>query len=177
MNDVAGAAPEPITKKLIAGSARMQTLAWPRLGAARWLPPLLLLLATLLALATAYRARPLVTIDLGDYYDTPFLPYTGSRDATDTDFFAREIGATGASQAEYAWPSGQTTLELPGGRIGILQATVEAAAGQPDGALDDIALTVNDVRVSIARRGAREFVAVIPEKLNRPDSVAPHPIH
>jgi hypothetical protein len=165
MNDVAGAAPEPITKKLIASGARTQTLAWPRLSAFRWLPPLLLTLATLLALAAAYRARPAVTIDLGDYYDTPFLPYTGSRDATDTDFFAREIGATGADQAQYAWPTEQTVLELPGSRTGILQATVEAAAGQPDGALDDIALTVNDVRVSIARRGAREFVAVIPEQI------------
>ena len=162
---MAGAAPEPIAKKLIAGGARTQALAWPRLGAARWLPPILLALATLLAMAAAYRARPPVTIDLGDYYDTPFLPYTGSRDATDTDFFAREIGATGADQAEYPWPAGQTTLELPGGRTGILQATVELAEGQPDGALDDIALTVNDVRVSIARRGAREFVAVIPEQI------------
>jgi hypothetical protein len=164
-NDVAGAAPDPAIKKLVAGGAWSQTLTWPRLVAVRWLPPLLLALATLLALVAAYRARPPVTIDLGDYYDTPFLPYAGTRDATDTDFFAREIGATGADQAVYAWPAQQTTLELPGGRAGILQATVEMADGQPDGALDDVALTVNDVRVSIARRGAREFVAVIPEQI------------
>jgi hypothetical protein len=50
-----------------------------------------------------------------------------------------------------------------------LQATVEMAAGQPDGALDEIALTVNDVRVSIARRGTREFVAVIPERIAAAD--------
>jgi hypothetical protein len=128
----------------------------------RWLPPTLLALATILAIVAAYSMRPPVTIDLGDYYDTPFLPYAGSRDATDTDFFAREIGATGADLAAYPWPATQTTIELPGGHRGIWQATVEAAASQPDGAFADVALTVNDVRVSIARRSARQFVAVIP---------------
>src|SRR5262245_15751261 len=106
-NNVAGAAPEPIAKNYMGQRARMRALALPRLHALRWLPPLLLALATLLAVVAAYRARPSVTIDLGDYYDTPFLPYTGARDATDTDFFAREIGATGADQAVYPWPVGQ----------------------------------------------------------------------
>jgi hypothetical protein len=142
--------------------AQSRTLVLPRFGGARWLSPLVLALLTALAVALAYGARPALTIDLGDYYDTPFLPFAGSRDATDTDFFAREIGATGAEQTAYDWPNEQTTLELPGSRAGIWQLTVEAAPTQPDGALDQIALTANDVRVSIARRGARDFVAVIP---------------
>jgi hypothetical protein len=162
---VAGAAPEPAVKNYIAGRAQPRVLALPQLGSLRWLPPLLLALATLLAVVAAYRARPPITVDLGDYYDTPFLPDTGSRDASDTDFFAREIGASGADLATFPWPATQTTLDLPGGRAGLLQAKVEAAEGQPDGALDDVALTVNDVRVSIARRGAREFVAVIPAQV------------
>jgi hypothetical protein len=159
---VAGTAPEPTVEKVFASAAQSRTLALPRFGGARWVPPLLLALLTALAVVLAYGVRPALTIDLGDYYDTPFLPFAGTRDATDTDFFAREIGATGAAPIEYSWPSDQTTLELPGGRAGIWQLTVEAAAAQPDGALDQIALTANDVRVSIARRGPRDFVAVIP---------------
>ncbi|HEX5692791.1 MAG TPA: hypothetical protein VFX76_22415, partial [Roseiflexaceae bacterium] len=159
---MAGTAPEPTVKKVFASRAQSRSLVLPRFNSARWLPPLLLAIATVLAVALAYRVRPAVTVDLGDYYDTPFLPFTGSRDATDTDFFAREIGATGAQQTTYDWPADQTTIELPGRRSGIWQLTLEAAAAQPDGALAQIALTANDVRVGIARRGARDFVAVIP---------------
>ncbi len=162
--DLAGTAPEPAVKKHVFRRTRAWTFVLPRWSAIRWLPPALLALATILATIAGYSARPAVTIDLGDYYDTPFLPNAGDRDAIDTDFFAREVGATAPDQA-FGWPANQSTLELPGGRAGIWQATVQAAVGQPDGALDDVALTVNDVRVSIARRGPLQFVAVIPADL------------
>ncbi|MFL5801208.1 MAG: hypothetical protein ACJ8CR_05640 [Roseiflexaceae bacterium] len=162
---MAGTAPEPAVKHYLAGPVQPRALALPRLGAFRWLPPALLALVTILAVIAAYTTRPTVTIDLGDYYDAPFLPDAGSRDSKITDFHAREIGTTGVEPIAFDWPAGQAALELPGGHAGIWQATVEAAAGQPDGALDDVTLTVNDERVSIARRGPRQLVAVIPASI------------
>jgi len=93
-------------------------LAFPRLRALRWLPPALLALATMLAVVAAYSARPFVTIDVGDYYDTPYLPNTRERAEQDADFYAREVGPAGAEQS-FAWPAAQETLELPGRRQGL----------------------------------------------------------
>jgi hypothetical protein len=126
---------------------------------------MLLALATILAVVAAYSARPAVTIDLGDYYDTPFLPNLGVRDSKITDFHAREVGTTGVEPIAFDWPIAQAQLEVPGGHTGIWQATIEAAAGLPDDALDNLALTVNDVRVSIVRRAPRQMITLIPAEI------------
>jgi hypothetical protein len=164
--DLAGTARERVL-----GRAESWTLSLPRLSTVGWVAPALLALATALAIVAAYSVRPAVAIDLGDYYDTPFLPNAGSRGAVDTDFFAPEIGTIGPEQPN-AWPATQTTLELAGRRAGVWQATVEAAAGQLDGALADVTLTVNDVRMSIARRGPRQFVAIIPAEVAAAERLA-----
>ncbi len=162
---MAGSVPKPTVKSYPAGRSRQQTLALPRWASIRWLPPTLLALATILALIAAYSSRPAVTIDLGDYYDSAFLPNLGVRDSKVTDFHAREVGTTGVEPIAFDWPAAQATLDVPGGHAGILQATVEAAAGLPDDALDAVALTVNDVRVSIVRRAPRQMIALIPAEV------------
>lgn len=131
----------------------------------RWLPPLTLLLITLASLFAVYTVRPNVTVDVGDYYDTPFLPNVGSRDSKITDFHAREVGVTSATPRTFDWALDQTMLTIPGRLNGIWQATIEAAPDQPNRALHSVALMVNNVRVNIVRRTDREMIALVPAEL------------
>lgn len=157
---LAEAAPEQAVGKGERRRARVAALApFDALGISRlpprwWLPPLLLALGTVLALVVAYSARPAVRIDLGDYYNSAFL----------SDFHGREVGAAAAGTAD-DWPPGRPELELPGRRAGVWLATVHAAPALPDDALRDVALAVNDTRVSVVRRGPRQIVAVIPPEV------------
>ena len=128
---MAGTLPKQATTKVGAQQVRSRTLPRGRAAATRWLVPGLLALATVLAMVAAYNVRPFVAIDIGDYYDRIFLPNMDDGNADATDFFAREVAATGQEQIT-PWPAAQAVLELPGRRQGLWQVTVEAAAGQPD---------------------------------------------
>ena len=138
--------------------------ALPRLGTARWLPPLLVALATLLALLAAYSLRPAVNIDIGDYLDRPYLPLTRDRDEAAADFYAPEIGPIGAEQV-FDWPAQQTVLEVPGNRSGLWQVTVTAAPGLDAQGLKLYTLSANGVRLWIARSSPSELVLVIPDDI------------
>jgi hypothetical protein len=144
------------------GHSRVQAMG--RVGTARWLAPTLLALATILTIAAAYRQRPFVAIDVGDYYDTVFLPNLADSGAESGDFYAREVNAVGAEQVT-PWPATQAALELPGRRQGIWQVTVEAATNLPDKPLAGLALSANGVRLWIPRSDARTIVAVIPPEI------------
>ena len=74
---MAGAVPKTALDAPALGGApaALPLLAW--LGAARWLPPLLLALGTILALMAAYSVRPSVAVDIGDYLDTPLFKSSG----------------------------------------------------------------------------------------------------
>ncbi len=149
---------------------RTGMLAWPGVGARRWLPPLLLALATILALAAAYSVRPFIKIDLGDYLDTPYLPYTRDRDPASADFYAREVGPIGADQT-IDWPATQTILEIPGNRQGLWQVTV-IGDDRPDGIrLKDYTLSANDIRLWLARSSSSELVLVIPPAIAAADTI------
>jgi hypothetical protein len=159
---LAGVVPERTIDKLGIGRAGERAWAWPRLRAARWLPPALLALATVLAIVMAYVDRPFVTVDVGDYLDTPYLPNLADR--APADFFAREVGITGPEQTS-AWPADRPTLELAGQRPGLWQLTVQAADGLPDNALSGVTVSVNDVRLWVPRGAPRGFVAIVPPEL------------
>jgi hypothetical protein len=139
-------------------------------GARRWLPPLLLALATIVALAAAYSIRPFVTIDLGDYYDTPYLPYTRDRDPASADFYAREVGPIGSDRT-IDWPASQTTLDIPGKRQGLWQVTV-LGEDRPDGIrLKDYTLSANNIRLWLARSNPNELSLVIPPAIAAADTI------
>lgn len=131
-----------------------QAQAWSRLGTLRLWPPLLLAALTLLMLMAAYAVRPTVHIDMGDTFDVAYLH----------NFNGREIDAVGTSET-FTWDSGQASLSAPGGRNGVWLATLQLAADQPDGALDDFAVAINDVRVAMPRRNDRQILATIPPHL------------
>lgn len=137
-----------------------------------WLSPLLLILATLLATVAIYANRSLVNIDIGDYYDSAFLPNLGQRGSKVTDFHAREVGVASPQVETIDWPSDALTVDIAGNRRGIWQATIEAAEGQANRVLHDTALTVNDVRVSIVRRTDREMIVLIPENLAQSEQLS-----
>ena len=150
--------------------ARARALVWSGVGARGWLPPLLLALATIIALAAAYSVRPFITIDLGDYYDTPYLPHTRNRDPASADFYAREVGAIAPEQT-IDWPATQTTLEIPGKREGLWQVTV-LGEDRPDGIrLKDYTLSANDIRLWLARSSANELALVIPPAISAADTI------
>ena len=161
---MAGAVPKTALDAPALGGApaALPLLAW--LGAARWLPPLLLALGTILALMAAYSVRPSVAVDIGDYLDTPFLPFTRDRDTATADFYQPEVGRI-AGEESYAWPASQTTVELPGGYDSILQVTLEAAPGLDAQGLKPYILSANGRRLWIARSSPRELVLVIPPDL------------
>ncbi|MBK9714513.1 MAG: hypothetical protein IPO81_24865 [Kouleothrix sp.] len=167
---MAGAIPKRTADSARPRGAGARALALPRFGAAGWLPPLLLALATVLALAGAYTARPTVTIDVGDYYDLPYLPNTVEQSASAADFYAREVGQTGPGEEVSAWPADQQALELPGHRSGLWQVTVVAADGQPNGALSSAILSVNGTILWTPRHGPRDMVAIIPPELAAADT-------
>lgn len=113
--------------------------------------PLALALFTLLTLVLVYTIRPPVAIDMGGNYDSVYL----------RGFHGREIDANGASET-FAWADPGPLLEVPGRREGVWIATIRLADDQPDDALQEVALAINDRRVSLPRRGARWFVATVP---------------
>ncbi len=120
-----------------------------------WLP-VALLIALYLALTAAYTVRPTVHIDLGDYYDSPFLHH----------FHDREIDAAGQGTT-HPWPHTQTQLTLDGQREGVWIATVYAADYQPSqpnnsDPLKGLAMSANNTRLHIARTGDGFMVGVIP---------------
>src|SRR5262245_8851877 len=112
----------------IASGRRPALAASLTMGLRSPLPPLLVALVALVALLAAYSVRPTVRIDLGDYYDSAFLE----------GFHGREIDATAAG-SPLSWPAERNELVLPGKRQGVWIATFEAAAGQPDEALEEVA--------------------------------------
>ncbi|HEX9372889.1 MAG TPA: hypothetical protein VF897_17885 [Roseiflexaceae bacterium] len=160
---MAGAAPERTIDNVNLRRGRAGALAFPWIGAAGWLP-VLLALATVLAVVAAYSVRPFVTIDVGDYYDTPYLPDTADRGPSGGDFYAREVGPFGPEQA-FPWPAEQAALLVPGRREGIWQVIVRAATGQPDDALEGLTVSANGVRLWIPRSGPRELVGIIPAEI------------
>lgn len=123
-------------------------------------PPLLLALLAIGALVAAYVVRPTVQVDLGDYYDSAFV----------NGFHGREIDAT-STGATTPWPIDSTEIVLPGHREGILVATLHVADAKGDGALEDVALAANGLRVSIPRRLPRELVAFIPAEVAAADQI------
>jgi hypothetical protein len=167
---LAGTLPKQATTNVGAQQVRSRALLRGRATASRWLVPGLLALATALAMVAAYSVRPFVAIDIGDYYDRIFLPNMDDGSADATDFFAREVSATGQEQVT-PWPATQAVLELPGHRQGLWQVTVEAASGQPDRALAGLTLSANDVRLWIPRSGPREFIAIIPADIAAADQL------
>jgi hypothetical protein len=167
---LAGALPKQATTNVGAGRTHLRAVPLRRAIAARWLAPALLALATVLAMVAAYSVRPFVAIDIGDYYDRIFLPNMDDANADATDFFAREVSATGPEQVT-PWPASQAVLELPGRRQGLWQVRVEAAAGQPDRALAGLTLSANDVRLWIPRSGPRELIAIIPADIAAADQL------
>ena len=131
---------------------------------------MLLALATIVAIGVAYSVRPFVTIDLGDYRDTPYLPFTRDRDPGDADFYAREVGAIGAEQV-IDWPAGATTLTIPGRRQGLWQVTV-LGEPRPDGIrLKDFTLSANDIRLWLARSNPNDLALVIPPSIAAADTI------
>lgn len=137
---------------------------------ARWLPPALLALATLLALLAAYAARPQVDVDIGDYLDTPFLPLTRDRSESAGDFFAREVGPVTAAEP-FDWPADQAELVVPGRRSGIIQVTVLGTDALDATGLRRYTLSANGVRLWIARSSPRELALVIPPEVAAADTL------
>ncbi len=113
--------------------------------------PVLLLLVTLLALSLAYTVRPVVPIDIGDYYDSIFLRH----------FHDREVDAAAAGET-WEWPPDQQQVVVPGQREGEWVVTIYAAEQQPEDALRGLAASANGERLRIARMGAGTMVAVVP---------------
>jgi len=167
---LAGALPKQATTNVGSRHARSRAAPLGRAAATRWLAPGLLALATVLAIVAAYRVRPFVAIDIGDYYDRIFLPNVDDGNADGTDFFAREVSAIGQEQIT-PWPASQAVLELAGHRQGLWQVTVEAATDQPDRALAGLTLSANDVRLWIPRSGPRELIAIIPAEIAAADQL------
>ena len=124
----------------------------------RWLgdprPYVFLALLTALLLSIAYTIRPTVRVDLGGDHDAIFLQ----------NFHRREIDANGPITT-IAWPADQATLTIPGGRNGEWMAILRAAPGQPPDMLDEAAVAVNDIRVTMARRTADSIVTYLPAEL------------
>ncbi|MFN8503978.1 hypothetical protein [Kouleothrix sp.] len=167
---MAGAIPKPTigTPESRRAASLAPTLAW--LGAAPWLPALLLALATALALLAAYSSRPFVAIDIGDYLDRPFLPRTGDREDATADFYAPEVGPIGADEVA-SWPPTQAELSVPGRRSGTWQVTVVAAEGLDPNGLKNYTLSANGVRLWIARSSPAELVLLIPPELGAADTL------
>ncbi len=117
-------------------------------------PPLLLVVLTLLALLAAYSARPLVQIDLGDYYDAAYLE----------NFHAREVDASGSSRV-WDWPADSNSFTVPGGLEGDWMATFRAHPDLPGRPSSGVAVNVNDQDVSIPRSSSHEFIAFLPAEL------------
>jgi len=167
---LAEALPKPAIDQPSLWRARARALVWSGVGARGWLPPLLLALATIIALAAAYSIRPIVTIDLGDYYDTPYLPHTRDREPANADFYAREVGAIAPEQT-IDWPATQTTLEIPGKRQGLWQVTVVGADRPDEIRLKDYTLSANDIRLWLARSSTNELALVIPPAIGVADTI------
>lgn len=115
------------------------------------LPPLLLVLLTLIALSIAYSVRPRVQVDLGSYYDSIYL----------RDFHARELDAAAAPRV-YAWQPDPAGMVLPGGYNSDILITIEASPDLPERPLGLVALNVNDTPVSIPRSSSHRFTAFVP---------------
>jgi hypothetical protein len=164
---LAGAVPKQAIDRPGARGGVALPAAWAA-GARQWLAPLLLALATVLALGAAYAARPFVTVDLGDYLDTPFLPNTRDSAPASADFYAREVGPTGPEQT-IDWPADQPALEIPGRRQGQWQVSLIAAPTSDDRGLKRYTLSANGVRLWIARSDPKQLVLVIPPELAAAD--------
>ncbi|HJZ50369.1 MAG TPA: hypothetical protein VKE41_24530, partial [Roseiflexaceae bacterium] len=168
---MAGALPEQAVTNVGSRRARSRALTLGRAQARAWLAPGLLALATILAIVAAYSVRPLVRIDIGDYYDRAFLPNLGDSESDAADFHAREVNAVGAAQAT-PWPAGQELVELPGRRQGMWKVVVEPAAGLPDDALDGLTVAANGVRLwNPPGAGARQLLAIVPPEIMAADTV------
>jgi hypothetical protein len=169
--DLAGALPEQAVANVGPRSARARALTLGRTQSRRWLAPALLALATILAVAAAYSARPFVSIDIGDYYDRAFLPSLGDNDSDPATFHAREVNSLGETQAT-PWPAGQEFLELPGRRNGIWKLSVEPAPGQPDDALEGLTVAANGVRLwNPPGAGPRELLGIIPPEIMAAETI------
>lgn len=122
---------------------------WPYVG-----PLVLLLLLVLLALVVAYARRPMLAVDVGDYYDRAYL----------RDFHAREVDTVGAGAA-WQWPAESRAITLPGGLAGDWLATVQAPPDLPGRPMSMVALAVNGQPVRIPRDSSHTFTAFIPAEL------------
>lgn len=167
---MAGAVPNPTFDAAPLGRPSAAAPAWARLRGARWLAALLLALATLAGMLAAYSVRPYVAIDIGDYLDRPYLPLTFNQPESTADFYAPEVGPIGADEPT-DWPADRAAIDLPGKRSGTWQITVLAADGPDSRSLKEYTLSVNGVRLWIARSSARELVLVIPPELAAADTL------
>jgi hypothetical protein len=116
--------------------------------------PLLLLLAALLVLALAYSTRPVVSIDMGTYFDSAYLH----------GFHAREVDAIGTGQT-WPWPADRNEMTVPGGLSGDWMATVQAKPELPGRPVSGVKLMVNDYDVNTPRDSSHEFTAFLPANL------------
>ncbi len=116
-----------------------------------FVPPTLLALLTLVLLTLAYSVRPTVWLDLGNYYDSIFVQ----------NFHARELDAA-APEHVFAWDAATAELVLPGGYHSHILIEVQADPNLPDRPLGLVALSVNDIPVSMPRSSSHRFTAFVP---------------
>jgi hypothetical protein len=109
-----------------------------------------LLALLLVALGAVYSLRLPVTIDVGDYYDSPYL----------RGFHAREVDSAGAGDRT-AWQPDAQSITLDGNRNGQWIVTLYAAEDQPDGIFAGLAMSANGERLTIPRQGERFIMGII----------------
>jgi hypothetical protein len=138
----------------------------PKLHTTELLPPLLLVLLTVLALGVAYTFRPTVTVDMGDYYDSAFLMR-----GQPTAFHDREAGATNTGVTS-PWPAASETATIPGGRTGLWMLTIRAKPDQPADILKLTDVEINGARTGIIRRTSDSLTTLIPAELAGQETIA-----
>ncbi len=114
------------------------------------LATIFLLALLLVALGAVYSLRLPVTIDVGDYYDSPYL----------RGFHAREVDSAGAGDRT-AWQPDAQSITLDGNRNGQWIVTLYAAEDQPDGVFAGLAMSANGERLTIPRQGERFIMGII----------------
>ncbi len=122
--------------------------------------PILLIIAIVAVLIVVYARRTDIAVDVGTYEDSIYL----------NDFHDREVDAAGPGET-WQWEEDEQSLTISGHPPTRLMVTVYAADEQPDGALDGLALSANDTRLTIARTGERFMVGVIPPEIASKEEV------